>query len=427
MEMGKIPPRPRSPRALRAFAFAIATTAIAALSLRAESGTTTITYTNTNGSVRVAMNYALPDSAMMGMTGTSVSDDMLEKMLRKQAEAGDHGAQSWLGQLYFAGEKGFPKDQHEAVKWFQKAADGGDVAAQKILGDMYFGGLGDVEKNMGEALRLYRAAADQGFLPAQQTLGFIYINGASVPQNFDEAARWYKKAAAEHDDAGAKAALFDLLSWQKINAPSPAEFLDWCHAAAAAGNPRAQYMLFDAYDAGNYGVTRDEAEAKKWRDKLATQNDAVIQFRLSASAAENRPGHPADAVEAVKWLLTAAENKDRQLALNIDYLFRIFASGPRPDQADALSWLTAQAGQNRPWALFFLGTLYAHNIPGLVVADKNKSQELFRKADAAGMPAQLELARMYGAGIAGRPRWGEKPFTVTIENASDPAKNQPKP
>ena len=421
---------------LCALAFALA--AIAAPSLRAESGaasgTTCASATNTVTTYSLPISFAVSATSFKISMTSTVALDSLEKSLRSQAEEGDIAAQSTLGLFYFTVGKDngkLPPDMHEAAKWLQKAADGGDAMAQYALGLMYSTGLGGLEKNMDEALRLYRAAANQGSLLAQKALGLFYITNA--PQNFEEAAHWYKKAATEHGDAEAKAALFGLLTDNKIKASTPAEFLDWCHAAADAGNIMAQYMLFDAYDAGQFGpslgLTTNEAEAKKWRDKIIAQNDAIIQLWLSTRAALNRAGHPADAVEAVKFLLDAAENKNRQVALDVSSLFQIFIPGPRPDQNDAINWLFAQAGKEHPWALFFLGTLYAQGVPSLP-ADKNKSQDFFNRAAGADMPSQLELARMFSQGIVGRRKWGQGGFSFpvpSVPSVSEPATTSSKP
>ena len=446
------------PRLFRALAFAIATiAAIAAPSLRAESGAasdaTTGAASGTNSDIAISLvskvtplfsnstnsvavsttfTYVLPASATVGMTGTSPMPPpaMLAKAFIERAETGDHDVQYMLGQFYTVGINGLPKDMSEAVKWLQKAADGGNAVAQDTLGGMYFAGAGGLERNMDKAISLFRDAANQGYLPSQKNLGFIYFNGITTPQNLEEAAHWYKKAAAEHGDAEAKAALFTLLTNNKLKASTPDEFLDWCRAAADAGNIMAQYMLFDAYDAGQFGpslgLTTNEAEAKKWREKIIAQNDAIIQLWLSARASQNRPGHPADAVEAVKFLLDAAENKNRQVALDVSSLFQIFTPGPRPDQNDAINWLFAQAGNEHPWALFFLGTLYAQGAPSLAV-DKNKSRDFFNRAAGAGMPAQLELARMFSQGIVGRRKWGQDGFSFPVPSVGEPATTQSKP
>ena len=47
------------------------------------------------------------------------------------------------------------------------------------------------------ALREYRPLAEQGDAAAQAALGVIYHYGQGVPQDYAEAVRWYRKAAAQ--------------------------------------------------------------------------------------------------------------------------------------------------------------------------------------------------------------------------------------
>jgi TPR repeat protein len=51
---------------------------------------------------------------------------------------------------------------------------------------MYAEGAG-VPRNYDEAMKWYRKAAEQGEAFAQSNLGFMYENGKGVPQNYDEA------------------------------------------------------------------------------------------------------------------------------------------------------------------------------------------------------------------------------------------------
>jgi len=44
---------------------------------------------------------------------------------------------------------------------------------------------------------LYQKSAAQGYVLAQYNLGFLYDEGRAVPQNFAEAAKWYRLAAAQ--------------------------------------------------------------------------------------------------------------------------------------------------------------------------------------------------------------------------------------
>ncbi len=47
------------------------------------------------------------------------------------------------------------------------------------------------------ALREWRPLAEQGYAPAQYNIGSMYKNGHGVPQDYAEAARWYRRAAEQ--------------------------------------------------------------------------------------------------------------------------------------------------------------------------------------------------------------------------------------
>ncbi len=70
---------------------------------------------------------------------------------------------------------------------------------------MYENGRG-VPQDFEEAVAWSRKAADQGHAKAQFNLGVLYNNGQGVPQDFKEAVAWYRKAA----DQGNADAQFNL-------------------------------------------------------------------------------------------------------------------------------------------------------------------------------------------------------------------------
>ncbi|MGI9229087.1 MAG: tetratricopeptide repeat protein, partial [Gammaproteobacteria bacterium] len=77
-----------------------------------------------------------------------------------------------------------------------KAAKRGDADAQFGLGVMHYVGEG-APQNYVEAARWYRLAAEQGHADAQFHLGVMYYDGDGVSQDYDEAARWYRLAAEQ--------------------------------------------------------------------------------------------------------------------------------------------------------------------------------------------------------------------------------------
>src|SRR4029077_12512676 len=68
------------------------------------------------------------------------------------------------------------------------------------------GGQG-VPQDYAEAAKWYRKAADQGFAEAQSNLGAMYAKGQGVPQDYVEAYKWFDLAAARF--AASDAALRD--------------------------------------------------------------------------------------------------------------------------------------------------------------------------------------------------------------------------
>ena len=150
----------------------------------------------------------------------------------------------------------------------------GDAEAQFRLGRMYRHGLG-VPQDFQEAVKWYRKAADQGNAEAQFRLGMLYEFGRGVPRDFVQAVKWYRKAADQ-------------------------------------GNAKALIRIGQMYAHGQ-GVPRDSVQAAKWYEKAAAQGDLEGQLALGASY-ENGFGVPKDYVRAYMWfnLAAASENDDVQ-------------------------------------------------------------------------------------------------------------------
>ena len=81
-------------------------------------------------------------------------------------------------------------------------AKAGQAKAQFYLGLAYDNGQG-VPQDFVQAANWYRKAAEQGGADAQNNLGVLYYNGQGVPQDFVQAANWWRKAA-EQGYAGAQ-------------------------------------------------------------------------------------------------------------------------------------------------------------------------------------------------------------------------------
>lgn len=72
-------------------------------------------------------------------------------------------------------------------------AENGNVEAQIDLANMYFDGNG-VPLDYNEAVKWYARAADKGSVDAQVALGFLYEYGDAVPQDYVQAYKWFELA-----------------------------------------------------------------------------------------------------------------------------------------------------------------------------------------------------------------------------------------
>lgn len=91
-----------------------------------------------------------------------------------------------------------PLTKKAFLELMQKKVESGDARAQFNLGVLYYDGEG-VPQNYSEAAKWYRKAAEQGFARAQFNLGLMYKNGEGVSQDYKEAVKWYRKAAEQGD------------------------------------------------------------------------------------------------------------------------------------------------------------------------------------------------------------------------------------
>ena len=88
--------------------------------------------------------------------------------------------------------KPLPKD----IPSLKALAEKGDANAQNELGVRYYSGQG-VKKNYNEALKWFTKAAAQEHPKAQYNLGVLCEKGEGVIENDKEAVKWFTKAAAQ--------------------------------------------------------------------------------------------------------------------------------------------------------------------------------------------------------------------------------------
>jgi localization factor PodJL len=151
------------------------------------------------------------------------------------------------------------------------AAMKGDPTAAYEVGFRFAEGKG-VPANFDEAAKWYDRAAQAGVVPAIFRLGTLYEKGLSVKKDVDIARRYYIQAA----ERGSAKAMHNLAVLDADGGGKGANYksaAQWFRKAADRGVADSQYNLGILYARG-IGVEQNLAESFKWFSLAAAQGDA---------------------------------------------------------------------------------------------------------------------------------------------------------
>jgi localization factor PodJL len=151
------------------------------------------------------------------------------------------------------------------------AALKGDPTAAYEIGVRYAEGKG-VTANYDEAAKWYDRAAQAGVVPAVFRLGTLYEKGLSVKKDIDTARRYYMQAA-ERGNAKAMHNLAVLDADGDGKGANYKNAAQWFRKAADRGVADSQFNLGILYARG-IGVEQNLAESFKWFSLAAAQGDA---------------------------------------------------------------------------------------------------------------------------------------------------------
>ncbi|HZT37342.1 MAG TPA: tetratricopeptide repeat protein [Bryobacteraceae bacterium] len=118
------------------------------------------------------------------------------------------------------------------------------------------------------ALKEWRPIAEQGDMAAQFNLGLLYYDGLGVPQDFQEARRWFQRSA----DQGYDKAQLNLGamygSGKGLRRPDYVQAYVWLSLCAAAGNEKCAAQR-DLVARKLKGSKLSEAQriAREWKPK----------------------------------------------------------------------------------------------------------------------------------------------------------------
>ncbi|MDB5628612.1 MAG: Sel1 [Tardiphaga sp.] len=151
------------------------------------------------------------------------------------------------------------------------AALKGDPAAAYEIGVRYAEARG-VITNYDEAAKWYDRAAQAGLVPAMFRIGTLYEKGMSVKKDVEMARKYYLAAA----DRGNAKAMHNLAVLDADGGGTGANYksaAQWFRKAADRGVADSQYNLGILYARG-IGVEQNLAESFKWFSLAAAQGDA---------------------------------------------------------------------------------------------------------------------------------------------------------
>ena len=281
------------------------------------------------------------------------------------------------------------------LKQVLQDANAGDISACAYLGKMYYEGTG-VAQNYNEAFKWYQKAADNGVTGAYTWLGVMYYNGQGVAQNYEKAFLWTKKAA-ENGAADAYVGLGVMYCKGQGVAQNYGEAFQWFQKAVDNGDAVAYCWLVSMYYNGQ-GVSQNYGEAFKWTKKAAEKGIAAAYAGLGGMYYKGQ-GVAQNYNEAFKWTKKAAENgaADAYVGLGVMYCN---GQGVAQNYNEAFKWFQKAADNGVAGAFAYLGEMYYAGDG--VAQNYNEAFKWFQKAADNGITTGIYyfLADMFYTGKA---------------------------
>ena len=318
---------------------------------------------------------SLGDCYSSGLLGVAKDDSEAARWYRMSADAGNAGAATTLGVLYFRGI-GVPQDYSLAAQWFKKAADAGHTRGSVWLGECYRDGKG-IKPDFVEALRLFRKAADEGIAHAMYDLGVCYSKSKGVPHDLSVAAQWFRKAA----DGGSGAGMENLSMCYARGSGVPQDdslAFEWCKRAADTGKEWPMVTLGERYYTGK-GVTLDFGKAILWYKLAVEKFENHLAMSCLGTCYLEGNGVPKDTVTALEWYHKAVA---KNCGAAMTALGRCYEDGTGvvKDWAEATEWYCKSY---RAGSTIGTGVCYQHGLGGFP-QDLSLARRCFEKVAAHG-------------------------------------------
>jgi TPR repeat protein len=203
-------------------------------------------------------------------------------------------------------------------------ADSGRADAQYYAGMMFLSGRGAVPRDGARGCG-YETKASASRSDAMYMVGVCYQSGLGGQADPAKAKDAFSRAS-DMGSTKAKCALGRMLIAEPAQA---ARGLDLCKEAARAGDADAQLEVGDIYYSGQ-GVSSDRAEARKWYEMAAAQQNPEASRKLGTMYSKG-DGGKRDAKRAIELWRQAEKGGDPLVAILVaDQLFSDLTGGRTP-------------------------------------------------------------------------------------------------
>ncbi|GMF29040.1 unnamed protein product [Phytophthora fragariaefolia] len=322
-------------------------------------------------------------------------DELIQFQKMRADKEGDVGAMAAMGDLYYWGAHGIPRDHAQAYNYFNRAAHAGDVDSQSAVAGMLLKGEGTAQDNV-TAIKWYEKAAERNHTRALNGLGFIHFHGSGgVPENKSLALQYFERAAENQEDGdsvfnagychamglGTNANISRAMNFYDVAARKFGHFdaifemgkllmigvedmlprnskkaLQYLKAASDGGQwGRVVRNGFDLYTNGEFERAAVlYHEARELGYPVATSNLAFLydqRLLRSANVASER--------RALKYLIWAnQENGDRETLVRIGDYHYYGLAGLRKDPQTAIRWYSRASAAGVNAGAYNVGHMY---------------------------------------------------------------------
>ncbi len=231
-------------------------------------------------------------------------------LLERDANAGDHYAQTELGDAYYYGTEFIGKNRTVAKKWYELAAPQGNKWAQLHLGVLLLADKNRTPTEVDTARELFQLSANQGNGFAMYQLGLMYETGLGVTADLALALKHFRPAA---DRDVWDAQLRVAMAYAKGLGGYPVDpkmAVYWIEKASNSSHPPAMREFGAIRALGYGGATTDLNEGKRLVQAAADKGDQIAIEWISTNHLERLGKPPRLGIEMAN--VNAGEDKDQK-------------------------------------------------------------------------------------------------------------------